>query len=130
MKTKPFDLEFSKTSLAAVTRDGKPVRLLVFDLKSEFPIGGAIDYGGKEGLQTWTLDGRVMLPSQNLPDVPSDMDLLTPVEDVVRFVNIFQTQDGQIEAGDTLHATEEAAAKEIPGSAETLIRTIPVSIEL
>ncbi len=53
-KFKPFDLEAAKAGAPVMTRDGRPARILAFDLKAdEYPIAAAIEsYDGEsEGYQ-------------------------------------------------------------------------------
>jgi len=54
---KPFDLEKAKAGEPVVTRDGRPVRIVCSDLKSEEPVVGIVDYGSFEKVFCFSLAG-------------------------------------------------------------------------
>lgn len=55
---KDFDIELAKKGHPVCTREGKPVRILTFDMKTEYyPIVAIIDMGGAECVATFTTKG-------------------------------------------------------------------------
>jgi hypothetical protein len=54
---KTFDLEKAREGEPVVTRDGKPARIICFDLKGAMPIIAAIDYGNEECVNCFTDKG-------------------------------------------------------------------------
>jgi hypothetical protein len=55
---KKFDLEAAKNGAPVITRDGKPARIICFDLKyGKYPLGVAVDYGEHEDIKTYSVDG-------------------------------------------------------------------------
>ena len=55
---KEFNLEAAKAGAKVCTRDGREVRIICFDAKSEYPILALIMCGdGKEYLYTYAIDG-------------------------------------------------------------------------
>lgn len=61
------------------TRDGRPVRILATDLRSEYPVTGIISHPGYDEVETWTLDGA-FVSSDEHPD-----DLVNVPETVKRY---------------------------------------------
>lgn len=62
--SKPFNLQEAKNGRAVETKDGRPVRLFVFDLKGDYVIGGAYtDRDGQEHLAEWKENGSYFLNS-------------------------------------------------------------------
>lgn len=62
MKT-PFNPEAAKAGAKVVTRDGRAVRIGIWDAKSVYPLIGAItDNNGSEYSQCWLEDGTIYSP--------------------------------------------------------------------
>ena len=40
------------------TREGRPVRIISWDAKGDYPIVALVDYGFKEAPESYTLDGK------------------------------------------------------------------------
>ena len=76
---KPFDLEKSKAGEPVITRDGRNVRIICFDMKQNpFLIVALIDYGDYEELQIYTNDGKF-----HYNNIDSDLDLFMKPKVVV-----------------------------------------------
>lgn len=59
MKT-PFNLEAAKTGAKVVTRDGRKVRIGIWDAKGARPLIGAVDCGKDCDIpKSWTIHGKV-----------------------------------------------------------------------
>lgn len=58
------------------TRDGFPVNILAWNLKSKYPIAGVVELGKEEYVRQWTYDGKADLR----PNVRSGFDLVLEVE--------------------------------------------------
>ena len=71
MKLKPFDINEAKNWAKVVTRDGRPVRILCCDRKSNRPIIALVDEGTTEECHTYPADGR-----ENIDSSPSKDDLM------------------------------------------------------
>lgn len=61
---------------AIKTRDGFPVRLLAFDVKSRYCIAGVVMLGDDEYVKQWTIDGK----ADFRPNVHTSYDLVLEVE--------------------------------------------------
>ena len=59
LNLKPFNLEEAKKGKPVCTRDGRKVRIILFDLKDKnYPIAAAIqDKDGDESIRTYTVEG-------------------------------------------------------------------------
>lgn len=67
---KPFNLEEAKAGKPVCTRDGKPVRIVEFDMKDEkFPIVAIMIGRDKEEVGTFTLQGTYHTGIENLRDL-------------------------------------------------------------
>ena len=108
---KPFDLEAAKAGKKVITRDGKAVRIVCFDLKREaFPILALVcngskgaspeDAGTEECVHTYTKKGAFRLRGE------SSVDLFMAPETVVKWANIYP--DGTA----NLHDSKENADSE------------------
>lgn len=54
---KPFDLEAAKRGDPVITRDGKKVRIVCFDVKGSRPVVGLVDYEDFEACYSFYADG-------------------------------------------------------------------------
>ena len=61
---------------AIKTRDGFPVRLLAFDVKSRYCIAGVVMLGDDEYVRQWTAEGK----ADYRPNVTTNYDLVIEVE--------------------------------------------------
>lgn len=82
MKQIPFDENKAREINAKVTfgriktRDGFPVRILTWNVRSQYPIAGVVELGKEEYVRQWTYDGKADLR----PNVRSGFDLVLEVE--------------------------------------------------
>lgn len=103
---KEFDLEAAKAGVEVCTRDGREVRIICFDAKSEYPILALIMCGdGKEYLYTYTIDGHFI----DVADFPSDL-FMSPTKHE-GWVNIYLCSDGSFMSCVIVYDTEEEAKK-------------------
>ena len=123
-KFKPFDLEAAKAGAPVMTRDGRPARILAFDLKAdEYPIAAAIEsYDGEsEGIRTYTEYGKY----DNTVD-EHDNDLVMALVKHRMWANIHKSNDSYTLTG--CHKTEESA-RWCGQPCSTYITTVPIEWE-
>ncbi len=122
-KFKPFDLEAAKAGVPVMTRDGRPARILAFDLKAdEHPIAAAIEtHDGKyEVVRAYTECGNY-----NDTVDEDDYDLvMAPVKHRM-WVNVYK--EGQYQIGNLFDTEVEAIKNGERVSA--YITTVPVEWE-
>lgn len=83
---KPFDLEKAKAGRQVCTRDGRPVRIIDFNIKSEgHPILALVDNGIEEIPQTYTKNGM-----WNNQKEESDYDLFMKETKKRGWINIYK----------------------------------------
>lgn len=102
---KEFNLEAAKAGARVYTRDGREVRIVCFDAKSEYPILALIMCGDGNGcLNTYTIDGYY-----NIDKKESSSDLFMSSTKHEGWVNIYR------ESGHVLgiYETEAMAKQEI-----------------
>lgn len=119
-KFKPFDLEAAKAGAPVMTRDGRPARILAFDLKAdEYPIATAIEtHDGKyEVVRTCTEYGKY-----NDAIDEHDCDLVMAPVKHRAWVNVYK--GGYYQIG-SLFDTEAEAIKS-GKSVSTYIATVPI----
>ena len=58
------------------TRDGFPVRILTWNVRSQYPIAGVVELGKEEYVRQWTFDGRADIRR----NVTTNYDLVLEVE--------------------------------------------------
>lgn len=101
-KFKPFDLEAAKVGAPVMTRDGRPARILAFDLKAadECPIVVAIEThdGKSEVVRTYTKYGYAV--------DEYDDDLMMAYIKHRAWVNVYKRE--QYHIGGTFDTKEEA----------------------
>ena len=86
-KLKPFDLEKAKAGAKVVTRDGRNVRIICWDLKYDmYPIVALVmdKDGTEEEIETYTLDGEGV-EGEKFP-----FDLFMAPTTVERWVNVYK----------------------------------------
>lgn len=127
-KFKPFDLEAAKAGAPVMTRDGRPVRILAFDVKSEeYPVVAVVPtHDGKyESVEVYTKSGKYNDDEYDDVKAECDYDLvMAPVKHRM-WVNIYK--DGQYQIGN-LFDTEVEAIKS-GGRVSAYIATVPVEWE-
>lgn len=127
-KFKPFDLGAAKAGAPVMTCDGRPARILAFDLKAEgFPIVAAVKTpdGKYEAIQTYTESGEY-----NYIVAKHDYDLVMAPVKHRAWVNIFkdnQYRSSQYRTGDIFDTEVEAIKNGERVSA--YITTVPVEWE-
>ena len=94
---KAFDLEKAKAGAKVVTRDGRPVRILCFDLEGRQPIGAAIereDFDGvvSEVLHAFGSDGRYYTGTTQ--DKDSSLDLFMAPDK--KYSAVWMCRDGRV----------------------------------
>jgi hypothetical protein len=81
---KSFNLEEAKAGKSVRTREGNKVDLLVFDMKSEMPVGGVEHRNTSDVLQSYTQEGRVTIGGYEHP-----CDLMMVSEKKEGWINIY-----------------------------------------
>ena len=99
---KPFNLEEAKAGKPVCTRDGRPARIVEFDMKDEkFPIVAIMVGRDKEEVGTFTLRGTYHTGLEN----PRDLMMATVMEE--GWVNVYKINDKFV-AGRIFSSKEEA----------------------
>jgi len=94
---KAFDLEKAKAGAKVVTRDGRPARIVCFDLEGRQPIGAAIereDFDGvvSEVLHSFGSDGRYYTGTTQ--DKDSSLDLFMAPDK--KYSAVWMCRDGRV----------------------------------
>ena len=104
---KPFNLEeyLKNPSKKIITKNGSKVRIICIDRKSKrFNVIALIDYGNTEGIECYTIDGRVHSCGE------SWIDLFFAPEKHEGWINIYKfSREGSTYHGSTIWSTEEEA---------------------
>jgi len=66
------------------TRDGRPARIILTDLKSDYPILAIVDHEDSQTPETYTKEGRWVSDHEE-----NEQDLVNVPERTERFVNIY-----------------------------------------
>lgn len=99
---KPFNLEEAKAGKPVCTRDGRPARIVEFDMKDEkFPIVAITVGRDKEEVGTFTLQGTYFT------DIENSRDLMMVAAREEGWINVYKTDSGFI-AGKIFSSKEEA----------------------
>ena len=106
---KPFNLEEAKAGKPVCTRDGRPVRILCFDLKNNtFPIAATIETAHSEEVFIFTLDGKYNTNRD------SYLDLFMAVEKKTGWINIYK--DKNYNRCSSIIYSDEEMAKNFKGN--------------
>lgn len=112
MKTKqiPFDLEKAKAGAKVVTRDGRDVRIVCWDVKDEvFPIVAIISNKEGEDVEIYTSNGKVIPQAE----MNGDLLLLEEVQEPrIGYINIYTCGDGSWMGVGEVYETERDAKRE------------------
>ncbi len=103
-KLKPFDLEASKAGAPVMTRDGRPVRILAFDVEgARYPVVAAVKTldGKREAIQMYTESGEY-----SYVVAKHDYDLVMARVKHRAWVNVYKSE--QYHIVDTFDTEEEA----------------------
>ncbi|MCF0114068.1 MAG: hypothetical protein HUJ56_01855 [Erysipelotrichaceae bacterium] len=132
---KPFDLQLAMKGHPVQTVDGRPVKLIFFDMNNELgkPVVGIVPNGGLTGtsdfLETWTINGTVY----NLNLTPSDpLDLVMVPDKKKGWINIYKDRSNDAapaHTGSYIHKSKESALKGAAGRDGTYITTIEIEWE-
>lgn len=110
MKTnlKPFDLAAAKAGAKVVTRDGRSVRIISYDMRSCFPIVALIECGDHEEIETCKNNGRAFPAREDGGDL-----FITPVKRR-GWINIYRNPDAVRDSwGRVVYVTREEAVENI-----------------
>lgn len=108
-KFKPFDLEASKAGAPVMTRDGRPVRILAFDVKSEeYPVVAVVPtHDGKyESVEVYTKNGKYNDDKYDEIKNECNYDLVMASVKHRAWVNVYKSEQYHIR--DTFDTEEEA----------------------
>ena len=121
---KLFNLEEAKAGKPVVTRDGKPVRILVFDRNGDGyqPIIALVDYGNYEQLFSYHENGCLAY------GVISDGNLVMKSEKKEGWINLYGGYDG-INANPKVFCTEHAARIDAQDPGDLYVATVKVEWE-
>lgn len=104
---KPFDIELAKAGHPVQTRDGRPVRILCYDIKSEFyPIVGLVESpdGTVENPANFTNDGRASIYT------PTNLDLFMALNKKEGWINLYRSSI-YVAGVSNVYETKEEALK-------------------
>lgn len=123
MILKPFNLEAAKAGKPVCTRDGRPARIIAYDLKGGFHklVVLVQDHESYEDIYTYTESGEYMKDYKN----PLDL-FMAPYEG---YINIYKYgPDSEMETSMVIYPSYEAAReKRIKG--KTYVTTIKITWE-
>lgn len=115
---KEFDLEKAKAGEPVITREGKPARILCFDLKSgTYNILYAVDDGGVEFISSCDNFGRSFLGKE------TPTDLFMAANKKKGWINIYRCNTSVDGHGEIYHTKEDAVSSKgalIPGYITTI----------
>ena len=66
---KPFDAEAAKKGAVIETKSGRPVRIVCYDRKDNYPIIALVDYGIFEDYNTYSIKGEYLHGNPNTEDL-------------------------------------------------------------
>ena len=102
---KPFNLEEAKAGKPVCTRDGRPARIIEFNMKDEnFPIIAIVSCDVVEIVGTFTLQGSYY------KDIKSPKDLMMVANKKEGWVNVYKRQFRYI-LGEVFDTKEEAKSQ-------------------
>ena len=121
---KPFILNeyLANPSLKVVTRDGRPVRILCTDAKSDYPVIGLISSNGGDYPENYTENGTY------LNNYESDNDLFFGTVKKDGWVSVYRNVRGNIFFSSP-YRTKEEALEALYDDTDTRIDTIKVESE-
>lgn len=125
---KPFDLELAKKRHPVETKDGKPARIICFDVDNpDYPLAVLVQVEGKELLYGYTADGKLSAAG----NIHTDFDLVMSMESKSAFVCLFRdkgAKDRAIWAGEQVFPTEESALRHA-ANFENFVAVSPIKWE-
>lgn len=132
---KPFNLEEAKAGKPVCTKDGRPVRIIEFDMKDkEFPIVAIIPHGNKEGVETFTIQGSYYTQKEDQRDL-----MMASVEEE-GWVNVYKSKykntfsvipifKEEVFCGTVYKTKEEACIKKEENDSLIYIDTVKIKFE-
>lgn len=66
---KPFDVEAAKKGAVIETKGGRPVRIVCYDRKDDYPIIALVDFGTFEDYNTYSIKGEYLHGNPNTEDL-------------------------------------------------------------
>lgn len=124
---KPFNLELAKAGHPVCTRDGRPVRILCYDLisRGNTPIVALVKTGEKhEDLFYYREDGVFL----SVKDDDHPLNLMMVPEKKEGWMNIYENKMG-VPFGGIIYESEEKAREHIEFKLNIYITTIKVEYE-
>jgi hypothetical protein len=116
---KPFDLEAAKAGKKVVTRDGKPVEILKWDMDGVYPIVACVN---NSDVYTFGENGSELF------GIESEDDLFMAAETVELWVNVYYSISGYYFPSHYLCNTKEEATAQISG--KNCIATVKITFEV
>lgn len=123
-KFKPFDLEAAKAGAPVMTRDGRPVRILAFDVEGAiYPVVAAVKTldGKREAIQMYTESGEY-----SYIVAKHDYDLVMAPVKHRAWLNVHKIDSQYVLTSN--FATEESAVQQEQNS-DTYITTVSIDWE-
>lgn len=122
---KPFDLNLAKQGHPVCTRDGKPVRIICFNMKTENDqkIVALIDKGDYETIAHYYRNGHLL--SYN---TQNDADLMMAPEKHEGWVNVYSFDKRRYSTDSIIHLNKEDAISSSLGN-DRLIATVKIEWE-
>lgn len=130
-KFKPFDLEAAKAGAPVMTRDGRPARILAFDVENAgYPVVAVVPtHDGKyENVEVYTKNGKYN--DDEYDDIKNECDydlVMAPVKHRA-WVNLFKDNRIKYYMG-RVFDTEDKARQSIGQKCSVYIATIPIEWE-
>ena len=124
---KPFDLEKAKAGAEVCTRDGRPARIVCWDVKySGFPLAVVVEDGiALENIYQYSEEGKPMNDYGKGED-----DLFLNTTKKVGWVNVYQDESNRHYAGEIVHDDEEEAKnRRSPNLHKKCVDTIKIEWE-
>ena len=127
MNLKPFDLEAAKNGAEVVTREGLPVEIIKFDVKSLYSIIAIItDLDGSERTEIYDNKGCYYFEESSF-----DLFLKEPEPKIETWYGVvFNTSEYQTYKGGSLYKTKEEAVQKGKNLGERYIGIYSTEIEL
>lgn len=123
---KPFDIEKAKAGAKVVTRDGRDVEILKFDLQDEYPIVVVITPKcDVQWIETYTLDGKCFFSGDDDTESHDDLMMAPEKKSITKWFNIIKYTDRYCEVTDY----PSKAEAELMAGHNTVVVAQPVTFE-
>jgi len=127
IKQHPFNIDEARSHPERIqTRDGRPVRVLAWDLKGKYPIAAAVPHNDDppgrffEGVHTYLPNGRRFDKGGD-----DSLDLVLRVEIVTLWINIFPSATSTGYGSGAIHTSKEEALRHAAGGSR--VATVPIT---